>query len=227
MTAQRFSTMFLLLLALLALPAAAQAADERAAAKRFADAALRTKVAINAQRPEIQRRAEALGSTFCSNVVERAPRRAAEGIERVFIAGFFGVLYTPTLPALQQMVADLDAVPTADRALRSGRAAWRATVEVIVSAPRLDDPCGVLDAWRKAGWSREAAPKAPGLARTLVADNGRVLARKLRRAERRLRRLGVSPGAARRFRGDTLYSDVEGLFDETVTEESSTSSPGG
>ena len=226
MTAQRFSTIFFLLVALLALPAAAQAADERAAAKRFADAALRAKVAVNAQRAEIERRSEVLESKPCSDAIGAAPARASSGLIRVYLAALFDVLFTPTLPALRTTVSDLDAIPTEDRALRSGRAAWRASVEAIETVPKLADPCGVLQAWRRAGWTRESAPKTPGLSKALDEASNDRIERKLARAERRLRRLGVSRGAARRFRGETLFSGVEDVIEDGEWTESSTSSPG-
>ena len=167
-----------------------------------------------------------LESKPCSDAIGAAPARASTGLARIYLAALFDVIFTPTLPALRTMVADLDAIPTEDRALRSGRAAWRASVEQIEAAPKLADPCGVLQAWRQAGWTRESAPRIPGLSKAIDEASNDRIERKLVRAERRMRRLGVSRGAARRFRGETLSSCVDDVIEDGEWTESSTSSPG-
>jgi hypothetical protein len=100
-------------------------------------------------------------------------------------------------------------VPTGDTALRSGRAAWRSSVAHIATFPPDLDICGTLERWRRTGFSRAAAPF--GLGGDRLGPYAASAATKLAAAERRMRELGVAPGPARRFGGETL---LEGIGDD-------------
>jgi hypothetical protein len=76
------------------------------------------------------------------------------------------------------------------------------------------------------GLDPRVEPRIPGLDKAIDEASNERIERKLARAERRMRRLGVSRGAARRFRGETLFSGVEDVIEDGEWTESSTSSPG-
>lgn len=221
MTARRLSTIFAVLAALLLAPTAAHAADERAAAQRFADAVLRGKVAIRAQVPEIEQRFENLGTDQCERALVGAPAHAEDEVFAIIVSATTWALVDPAMPALRQIVADLSAIPTEDAALRSGRAAWRRSVEMFESIPRVADPCGTLEAWKRKRWRRDAAPKISfrQFEELIDGPSARRVERKLRRAAQRMRQLGVSRGAAERFRGETLFDDVDPFAGPTIGEE--------
>jgi hypothetical protein len=139
--------------------------------------------------------------------VFHAPRRALDQAIEVFAVGMVHALFDPTLPALRTLSAQLDAVPTADPALRSGRTAWRKTVGAIAALPPLDDPCGKLIAWRRSGYAPSAAPALDRAKLKALNDSGGPDPR-FARAARRMRALGVSKSAADRFTGDPLFRGV-------------------
>lgn len=122
----------------------------------------------------------------------------------VFVTGVAGLLFTPLRPALGAFQVRLDRVQTADPALRSGRAAWRATIAAVAGLRAPKDFCGDLERWRRTGFRPSAAPRYGtfDLATLLPLD------RKFTRAKRRLRALGISRGAAERWAGDRLFDDL-------------------
>ena len=192
---------------LLALAAPAHAAPP-ASAQRFADAALRMKQAIKAQRAELERRVEELDFVRCFRVFEAAPARHDAQVFAVIVIGLTGPMMDVARGPLEQMVRDLDAIPTQDPALRSGRAAWRAQVAQIDEMPRVDAPCDALERWRDAKWRASAAPKLDERAMARMIEGSAGQERKVRRAARRLRQLGVRKGEAARFTGDTMFDNV-------------------
>jgi hypothetical protein len=118
--------LFILLavVALAALPAGAAAAkpEKRAAARAFADAALRVAPVVE----EASAQLAAIGDPVRCAVRVPGPRRGE-------VRGLAGKLATAKLiasfardvgPAMKRMTRALDAVETGDRALRRGRAAW-------------------------------------------------------------------------------------------------------
>jgi hypothetical protein len=194
-------------------PAAAQGPSgppsERAAAREFAFAAYRLRVAVLVHRAEIQAVASkvlaALKDPRCNRAVTSAPESRRVQVVLVSTLIVVGPVYDPIRADLDRFLAELERVPTADPVLRSGRAGWRSEIDLVHRLPSVADPCAVLQAWQRAGFAASAAPLNidailnPGLD---AADG------KLARAERRMRQLGVSAGAAKRFTGDTLFRGV-------------------
>ena len=194
-------------------PAGAQAPtprpSERAAAREFSFAAYRLRVAVLAHRAEVETGAAKVAAAFrdprCNRAVSASPE--SRRVEVVLVAALVAVspVYDPIRPSLDRYLTELERVPTADPVLRSGRAGWRSEIDLIQRLPSVADPCAVLQAWQRSGFAASAAPLNidailnPGLD---AADG------KLARAERRMRELGVSAGAARRFTGDTLFRGV-------------------
>jgi hypothetical protein len=110
--------------------------------------------------------------------------------------------------------AELDRIATDDPALRSGRAAWRASMALYRQVrPLPADLCTRLDGWRAAGYAPVARPDLqPASVRAVLAGT-RTIDRKLDAATVRLIELGATPGQARRFAGDTLF---DGIADESL-----------
>jgi hypothetical protein len=201
-----------------ATPAGAQAPSprpsDRAAAREFSFAAYRLRVAVLAQKPQVEagaaRALRALGDSRCDRAVSASPD--SRKVDVVLVAALIAVapVYEPIRAALDRYLAELERVPTADPVLRSGRAGWRSEIDLLHRLPSIPDPCAALEAWQRAGYAPGAAPVNPaailnpGLA---AADD------KLGRAGRRMRELGVSAGAARRFTGATLFA---GIADEEL-----------
>lgn len=216
-----------LLLALLTIAAtlAMASAPARAAAPRsahrFVEAVERGHRTLAGAASEIERRSReferemprcdrALRGDFSDEVNAR--------IEFQGTAVIFSALLYPyvelSLPGLRQIVADLDAIPTRDRALRRGRDAWRRGVGLFESlAPPVERPCEALERWRDAGFSAERAPiSRPDAERffdTLErTDDERD--RRYGRAVKRLRELGIPRRRAKAFNGHRhfeLFSD--------------------
>jgi hypothetical protein len=214
---RRVAVLAVVLGATAAVPAAAQtppapAPDERAAAREFSFAAYRARVAVKAQKAAIEAalnaRIDALDDPRCARAITAAPRAAQETV--VAMSGLLVAL--PLLDGVrapvQKLVAELERVPTADPSLRSGRAAWRAEAQFFARLPAVPDMCAALDAWRRARYGPRAAP----IDLAAFDDVGlETVERKLAAAAARMRELGVSAGAARRFTGDNL---LDGIADD-------------
>lgn len=206
------------LLAVAALLSAAPSAgaNPRDDARRFSDAALRAKVAIAAQAGEAGTAAALLRP--CFELAAQAPPRAIDRASALVGAEVVYELLHPAEPALRRLVADLEAVPTTDPALRAGRMAWRRAMAIFVALPHAGDPCGVLERWRETGWSDAGAPPDMAVAfdRLERREGGKVVEGWMRCAVHRLERLGISRPAARRFGGegmfDALLEQAAGLF---------------
>ena len=190
-------------------------------AERLVEAVERGHRGLAAVRPALSERAVAVDReiTACEHLVEGDHPEAVENrIEETGAAVVWSALLWPyveaTLPVARQVVADMDAVPTRDPALRSGRAAWRRGVRLFASfPPPVERPCEALARWRDAGFSAAAAPipRADALRFwKLLARTDDERDRRYGKAVRRLRQLGLSPRRARRFDGRRifdLYSD--------------------
>lgn len=210
----------LLALLLVPAPAGAQAPpapppppaqlDERAAAREFAFGAYRLRVAILAQREEIERRGQALADPRCYHGQEEAPPHARAWHNTAFSLLLVDALFGPTRPAFAAFLAELERVPTWDRTLRSGRAGWRKALRLVSALPAPPpDVCQTFTRWRRADYAREAAPpslESGSLVEYIERSSG--LERKAERAAVRLRELGVQKGAAERFAGQTLFAGV-------------------
>jgi hypothetical protein len=203
--------------------AAAQASDDRAAAREFAYAAYRLRVAIKARMPQIQQAAARTREPAC----RAALRGATPDQQRDHLDDLVGVLFdllagamlAPVAEPLQTFQAELDRVPTADPLLRSGRAAWRSSVALYAQVrPLPADLCNRLRAWRSAGYAVSARPDLQPRAVRRILEGSTSVDAKLHIAAARMVALGVTEGQARRFAGDTLFDgfspeDLLGLSD--------------
>lgn len=193
--------------------AAAQAPpDERAAAREFSYAAYRLRLAIKAQHVTLERqltgRVDALLRPRCRRALDVIPERRESDV--IFVASIAATVpaYLTVRPSFERFLAEIEAVPTADPALRSGRASWRGPVGLMRRLRPLPDLCAALEAWRRAGFAPDAAPVDVGDTRDFDLGSQMAQNAKAERAERRMRRLGVGKSAARRFTGETLFIGV-------------------
>jgi hypothetical protein len=191
-------------------PAQAPAPDERAAAREFSFAAYRLRVAILAQEDAIDDKLlnvtlEALADDRCDRADEAAT--GLRGIEVLLtdILLAFAPAYDPIRPALDTFLAQLEAIPTNDPALRGGRAGWRTEVDIIRRLPSTPDPCAALQAWQRTGFAENRAPIPIDVLTNPAAEAS---AGKIAVAARRMRQLGVGATAAKRFRGRQMFSGV-------------------
>lgn len=234
LTARAVLTTTLALLATTA-PAAAQVPlkpDERAAANAFADAALTYTRGIRAAVPAARSAARAAKADRkrCSRVTSYVERLldgddATRGDFRAVI--LFSIqpwvrVYSALVPAHERMLAELDAVPTADPALRTGRAVWRSqTNQLRFYAGLPTDLCAQLAAWVDAGAKGTPLPHLNLRDEDDPAQFDREPAgpspeQRLARAAERLRALGQGPRRAARFTGDAAFAPLEPLFREVL-----------
>jgi hypothetical protein len=200
--------------ALLTVVPAAQAAPP-SSAQRFADAALRARESAKKLGPALDRAHAAQDTARCRRVLESledVPTRSQERFLVVLVIAELQPYIQTVLPTLDRLVTDLTAIPTNDPILRSGRAAWRDGTAQLRGYPTLERPCEQFDRWVDSGFEPAAAPRVR--VKDFMAlladqtDEERVDA-KLKRGARRLRQLGISPGAAERFRGEHLFDGLE------------------
>lgn len=210
---------------------AAAKPDERAAAQAFADAALHYGQDVRAALPAARkaRQAARVDARKCDGPL-RALERRLEGdgdfTRRDFrafilmsIQPWVGV-YATLVPAHERMLAELDATPTADPALRTGRAVWRSLTNLMRFYALIPaDLCGQLDAWVDAGAKGTPLPDV----NLRGWDDPEELDRdssspdesaRLARAVRRLRELGQGPRRSERFDGEEAFAPLEPLFRE-------------
>jgi hypothetical protein len=189
-------------------PAPPPVPDERAAAREFAFAAYRARVAVKAQKAPIEAalmaRLGALDDPTCRRAIMRAPERVQDRVVGMTIILTALPLLDGIRAPVQQLVAELERVPTADVALRRGRAAWRVQAEFLTRLPAVPDMCVALDAWRRAGYAPRAAP----IDLAALAGLGDTAEAKLAACAARMRELGVSAGAARRFTGTNFLDGI-------------------
>ena len=197
-------------------PAPASPPDERAAAREFSFAAYRLRLAVKANRTEVIARARRYADPACRIDADKIParrrRQSLEAFVGVYVLVFFDASLSPQLPALVRFESELAAVPTRDRALRSGRAAWRSSRSLLEDIPAVPaDLCAQIAAWRESGYRRDRIPKVsvPGKDFLDGFDEDDTTDPKLRAAARRMRALGVGASAARRFVGDTIFADAD------------------
>ena len=202
------------LVAVLGVPsvAAAQAVpDERAAAREFSYAAYRLRVVIKLRMPAIDQAAAITRSPACRAALRGATpeqeRAHVDDLVGVLVDLLAGAMLAPVAEPLQTFQAELDRVPTADPALRSGRAAWRTSVALYQQVrPLPADLCAQLERWRTAGYATAARPDLQPVAVRGILDGSGTVDGKLRLAAARMVALGIPEGRARRFAGDTLFN---------------------
>ena len=190
-------------------PVPGPALSARAAAQQMSFAAYRMRVKVLAQQDAILAKLEvsldALDDARCDQAVRAAPDDRALEVLLVALLVIIAPGYDPVRPALDTFLAELEAIPIADPILRSGRAGWRSEVDLVQRLPSLPDPCGTLQTWQRAGYAASASP----IVVAAVVNPGILAAEdKLARTAQRMRALGVSAGAARRFTGDGMFADV-------------------
>jgi hypothetical protein len=200
--------------ALLGVPAVAVAqapVDDATAAREYSYAAYRLRVAIKARMPAIEQAAALTRSPACRSALRGATpaqqRAHVEDLVGVLVDLLSGTMLAPVAEPLGTFQAELERIPTPDPALRSGRAAWRASVALYRQVrPLPADLCEQLTRWRAVGYAASARPALqPLVVRSILDGSGSVDA-KLHLAAARMVALGVPEGQARRFAGDTLFN---------------------
>jgi hypothetical protein len=203
---KRIAAVSVVLVSLAAAPAA-RAESDRAAAKDFGRAAERLYVAVQGQRAVVEAGNNRLSrDPVCADALMHVPKGdAADEIAADFVFPYeFEALLTPIVPALHDYVAALDRVKVGDARLRSGRSALRLSVRGVRNLePAPADVCAQLQAWQQAGYPVKGAPKIDDPAFDALFTLPQSLNKKIERAARRLRSLGVSRRTSQRFTGDT------------------------
>jgi hypothetical protein len=200
MSAVRLLT--LLVAACLALPAAAAAQapppDERAAAQAMADAAKRLVTAAN-EIDEDQEPDDGLDAPRCRRELFRIPLHRQDAVRAFALRDEFREAGEAIEPALAAFRTEIANVQTRDRALISGRAAWRRLAKAYMALPPRGDVCRDLAAWRRDGYPLRTVRAATAEYRTIFAASGRGFQRKAAVAADRMRELGVSEQDAKVF----------------------------
>lgn len=185
-------------------------------ANRFVEAVERGQRTLAGAGPEIDRRTREIERELsrCESATEGDfSDRVNARIELQGGAVVWSALLHPyvelSLPALRQVVADLDAVATRDPALHAGRQAWHRGVRLFTSlAPPPQRPCEALERWRDSGFAAAQAPISrrdalrfwDTLERTDDERDSRYA-----RAVKRLRELGIPGRRAKAFNGHRVF----------------------
>jgi hypothetical protein len=186
------------------------ATGERAAAQQLSFAAYRLRVAVLAQSDAIDDKVvgvtlDALGDDRCDRADHAAPPGRELDVLLTDLLLAFAPAYDPIRPALDTFLAEIEQIPTNDPALKGGRAGWRTEIDIIRRLPSTADPCATLQAWQRTGF---AESKAPFPIDVLLTPAAEAAEGKIAVAARRMRQLGVSAGAARRFTGKGMFRGV-------------------
>jgi len=155
----------------------------------------------------------------CVRVAAEAPaKHAPEALALGFNAVFADAMIAPLTPTLTRLQAAFDAIPTQDPVLRSVRATWRVTVGQFTAFGSSKPICDALAAWKAAGWKPSARPDVLKLigADQFTEKRNDAFERTFKRAERRLRALGVSKRDARLIRGDDVVKPVTDRLDKVL-----------
>lgn len=191
--------------------AAAQAPDERAAARAFADAALRFQAGLAPLEPRYLEISWRLPRCV-TRLVRRLPDRRDRKILLLPFTNYYGELGRLFEPSLTRFSAELHAIQTADPALRAGRTAWRRMRRVFGALAALPtvDLCGEARRLVASGFARTPAiRRAVRLMALIRRDPLHDFNRRTERAARRLRELGVPPEHAQVFE-----DDVDDVFED-------------
>ena len=203
---KRIAVVSVVLLFLAGAPAA-RAESDRAAARDFGRAAQRLYAAASAQRQVVETGVNRLTrDPVCADALAHVPIKggAYKAAWKLVFPYSWEALIAPIEPALRDYVAALDRVKLNDKRLRSGRAALRLderAVRGIKTAPA--DICTQLQAWQQAGYPVSSAPTIEDPVFAALFKLPRSLDKKVDRAVKRLRALGVSRRTAALFTGDT------------------------
>jgi hypothetical protein len=142
-------------------------------------------------------------SRRCQRELYRIPARRQGDIRALFLAEELRHAADPLRDALLRFRNELAAALTQDRALISGRAAWRRLAKAYGALPPGGDPCEDVAAWRRTGYDRATIRRAQAEYRTVYAAFGRGMQRKVGAAADRMRELGISEHDARVFEVDS------------------------
>lgn len=182
-----------------AAPAPAPPPD-RQGAEGFGRAALRVDRRLERLEPVLDRRVLRIVSQPCvMRELERVPRRARStfAYEMASVGGV--VAMKSVRAAMARFVGELDAVAVTDPVLQRGRDAYH---QVLTALDALPAPparlCEALQRYRRAHYAAAAAPVDPAALPRFGRSVG-LLERPVRRAQRRMRALGVSRRAAEAF----------------------------
>lgn len=195
-------TALLVLAAVPATAAAQQPADEQAAARAFADAALRAQPDVVAASQSL----EALGHDASCRV--DVPRRRRDAVNEVkgnlHFAQTIAAFTREVGPVLTQASHDLHAVATADPALKSGRTAWRRLRRTYAGFAELPkgNVCSQIRAYVRNGYRH--TPETRRAMRTfhaMMAWDTADMDRRMQDAVRRMVELGVPAAEAEAFAG--------------------------
>lgn len=204
---------------------------EREAAQAYADAALRFSRHAQLRAKEAWRLMGVMDPGRCLRTMGRIQRTKGIGQRRRERAALVATLalVTPIMRALQppldRFAAALEAVPTSDPALKSGRAAWRqqAVAGYVMYGRIPEDVCTRLRDWHAAGAPGLPLPEldlgwasgslADGISFDPMEDDEPEFfgdERKLERAAVRLRVLGQGPRRSARFTGASAIGPYVG-----------------
>jgi hypothetical protein len=182
-----------------AAPASAQVPDERAAAQGLADAVAHMDAAWPDNSPTGQ---QLLDEPRCRREIRRLHPRVLTEANDLVLRQVLRQEAKRVEPVLRQFRSELAGPFTRDRALISGRAAWRRFAKAYMGLPRPTDLCGELAAWRRDGYD-PAVPRAARVDyRRIRAASGPGFQRKVAAAADRMRALGVSEQDAQVFESD-------------------------
>jgi hypothetical protein len=197
-----------------AAPVASAKPGDKATAAAVRKSTIGLRFYVVAQTPAIQASLKQLDDPVCTRAIERMPDEQAPDLLFSFVLPVaFEMLVVPLQNGMNQFVAELDQVPMRDPVLRSGRAGWRVVARDFGAfAPPPTNICAQLDAWRQAGYPAASRPSVddPALGALLDDDSGLDGAsKKIARAGRRLRELGVSKRVVGWWTFDTLLDGVD------------------
>ena len=195
-----------LLLCLMAAPGARAAKGDGEDARAFAAATKAFRAGVLAQKATIETGANRLTrDPLCLEALRHVPAddKPFGAAVALSFEYSFEAQVAPLVPAWNTFADALAAVQVRDPALRSGRAAQRRAARVgALVQPAPADICVRLDAWRQAGYPAQDAPVIddPGFkAATALPRRDQ---RRINRAGRRMRALGISRTVVRLWRGE-------------------------
>lgn len=187
-------------------PAAAQAPpDEVAAARAFADSALRFRAALTPLEQRYEDVSRARLPRCFRQLLRRVPERRVDSVLLLPLANFYGEIGRLLGPALTRFSMELHGVQTADPALRAGRTAWRRMRRLFraLAAIAPIDVCAETRRFVAGGFQLTPGIRRRLRLRALIRrDPVHDFDRRVARAQRRLRELGVPPEQAQAFADD-------------------------
>jgi hypothetical protein len=141
----------------------------------------------------------------CSSL--QVPRSKVRDGTALFDVALVEALERPNDAALGNFVDGLTGAHVGNATLAAGADGWSDYLTVVRSLPTVDDPCGALRAWKRAGFTAASAPidfaAYRSLARRADADQSAIL-----RAARLMAARGAFPNAAVGFTTDGMLQQL-------------------